>query len=62
MLEPVWLDDGDTIINEWFVQYWVAYREIIEKLYPTVHAKINTLVLDKMNKNVIENEEKTIRP
>ena len=50
MLEPVWLDDGATIINGWFVQYWVTYREIVEKLYPTVHDKINTLVLDKMNK------------
>jgi len=54
MVESAWLDDGDTIINEWFVQYWVTYREIIEKLYPIVHDKINTLVLDKMNKKVNE--------
>ena len=50
MVERAWLDDGDTIINEWFVEYWITYREIIESLYPKINSEIRTMTLNRMNK------------
>ena len=49
MVENVWIDDGDTIINEWFVNYWVEYREIIESIYPKVHNEIDIMVRNRLS-------------
>ena len=51
MKECVWIrPDEDVIINRWFVDYWVIYRELITSLYPDVHKEINIIVNDKLNK------------
>jgi len=54
MIEQAWLDEGDTIIPEWFVNYWVNYREIIESIYPEIHKEIDTIVKSKMQKKSIK--------
>lgn len=46
--ECVWIrPENETVINTWFVDYWVKYRQTIEKKYPKIHKEINDIVLDK---------------
>lgn len=37
MVEEAWLDEGDCVISETAVDYWVRYVEYIKKHYPLIH-------------------------
>jgi len=49
MKESVWIrPEEDTVINKWFVDYWVEYRTIIKEKFPDTHKLVDKLVRNKL--------------
>ena len=49
--EIVWIrPECETVINSWFVDYLIKYRQIIEKKYPRIHKEINDIVLQEQKR------------
>jgi len=51
MKECIWIrPEDDVVINKWFVDYWVEYRELITSIYPDIHKEINIYVNNRLEK------------
>ena len=46
-----WLNDDECVIYTWFVEYWLKYRETIEKKYPNINKEISDIVKNELKKD-----------
>jgi len=52
MVREEWLNDGDTIITERQLDYYLAYIGYIETNYPDVHTECHTYLKNEIFKKV----------
>lgn len=48
MVEDVWIEDDDSVVKTFMVEYWVNYVDYMKKHHPKLHKKIDEELKSKL--------------